>query len=102
MASYETARQDLILIERAEALARGESVSEVERYLINGLRFYDVGTCPCRDQLGRAIRNEPLSVASNVRTLPASIRQLVEAVLTAHSAEKPDRIKLVGKALASY
>ena len=43
MSSFETAGQDLLLVEQAEALAAGTTISEDDQYLISGLRSYHIG-----------------------------------------------------------
>ena len=80
MGSYENARQDLLLVEKAEALAVSHQISEDDRYLIGGLRSYSVGNRPARDDLGRETRSSP----ANFYCLPDPIRERLATMLALH------------------
>jgi hypothetical protein len=85
MGSYENARQDLLLVEKVEALALSTRISEDDRYLIGGLRSYSVGNRPVRDDLGRETRSRLLSASANFYCLPDLIRERLAAMLASHN-----------------
>lgn len=85
MGGRETARQDMLLIENAEALAASTGISEDDRYLIGGLHSYSIGDRPARDNLGREVSGRIASASANFYCLPDAIRERVIAILTANN-----------------
>ena len=84
MGSFETAGQDLLLVEKAEALRREHNDQRGRAIFDRRLALLSLGSRRTRKNLGRETSSPVAAASASFYCLPAAVRQRAIAIGAAH------------------